>query len=297
MLNKILGLLLVAVCSCGGSNNEPAMTQTGEWQGLVDHEWTIPAGEEEYYCVRKTVDKDMYLSSFRAISPLGTHHTVLTAGTPNGPDGVTVCNGLTNESMMIYGSGVDTNPIQLPDGVAVKIEAGQQLLLNLHLFNTNDAEALSGTSGIEIKEVPEAEVGDLAEGILAGALNLTIPAEQVSTSVGHCTMNGDVTLLSVAPHMHQMGTHMKVVIEDPNGDIVIHDNAYDFFEQKIFTLDTPLELAQGTKVRVECTYNNNTQNDVGFGDSSGEEMCFAGLLRYPALGGDFNTIVCSDELL
>jgi hypothetical protein len=33
---------------------------------------------------------------------------------------------------------------------------------------------------------------------------------------------------------------------------------------------------------VTCSYNNTTGAAVGFGDSSDNEMCFAGMYRYPA---------------
>jgi hypothetical protein len=46
-------------------------------------------------------------------------------------------------------------------------------------------------------------------------------------------------------------------------------------------------MAAGDRVRVECTHQNTTGSTVRFGDSSLQEMCFAGLYRYPAAGGYF----------
>ena len=43
---------------------------------------------------------------------------------------------------------------------------------------------------------------------------------------------------------------------------------------------------------VQCTHKNTTQADVHFGDSSLAEMCFAGVYRYPAIGGFF---ICADD--
>ena len=57
---------------------------------------------------------------------------------------------------------VKTGLIPSSDGVAIKLRKGQQLLLNLHLFNLTDAP-LTGTSGTEIITMPESEVVHEAE--------------------------------------------------------------------------------------------------------------------------------------
>ena len=59
----------------------------------------------------------------------------------------------------VFGSGVGTNAIEFPQGVGIKLAAGSQLLLNLHLFNTADT-ALSGTSGTKILKVGIASIDD-----------------------------------------------------------------------------------------------------------------------------------------
>lgn len=269
----------------------------GDWTELLSGQWQLPAGDEDYYCVRKTIEQDMYISDFRAVAPEGTHHTVLTMGEPDGADGVTPCSAQTNHDAMIYGSGVGTNPFAFPEGVAIHIPAGTQLLLNLHLFNVSDGE-LVGISGTEVKTIPQSEVVHVAESVLAGkTLNLSVPDGGESTHTGYCTMDADVTVLSVSPHMHQLGTHARIVAEVDSGDMTLHDDAYDFYEQKVYPLSPALEMKQGDRLRVDCTYVNNTGEDVGFGDSSEQEMCFAGIYRYPALGGGgIAGFVCDDEL-
>ena len=269
------------------------MVEQSEWELLMEQQWTIPSGTEKYLCLRKTVGETMYIKAFRAVAPTGTHHTVLTAGTPSGNDGVQECNGLTNENAMIYGSGIGTDALELPQGVATKVEAGQQLLLNLHLYNVSD-QPITATTGIEIIPAEPVEVEHVAEGILAGrTFGLVVP-QGTSTQIGYCTMNGDVNILAIAPHMHQAGRHMKVYAELPGGDMLLHDDAYDFNDQQIYRKDTPVPLTQGTRVRIECSYDNTTGAAISFGDSSDNEMCFAGLIRYPAFGGSFGTPACDD---
>jgi hypothetical protein len=44
--------------------------------------------------------------------------------------------------------------------------------------------------------------------------------------------------------------------------------------QELFTLDKPLVLGAGDNVITTCTYNNDTNNAVTFGENTGDEMCF-----------------------
>jgi hypothetical protein len=268
---------------------------TGEWTTLISGDWTLQPGTEDYVCVRTTVTEDLYISEFRAMIPNGTHHTVLAIDTQGGADGTFPCEAGTQGSAAIFGSGIGTNPIAFPAGVAVKLTAGQQLLINLHLYNVGDAE-ITGTSGAEIKTIAASEVEHEAEIVLMGSVaNLSVPAGQ-STQIGRCTMNGDVTLFAVNPHMHQLGTHMKVIAKSSvAGDVTIHDAPYDFEDQRIYPLTPLVEMKQGDEVEVQCGYDNTTGQTVGFGDSSNDEMCFGTMYRYPRRGAQLG-IICDADI-
>jgi hypothetical protein len=253
---------------------------------LIAGDWTMPAGQEGYVCVRQTLEEDLFVAAFEAINPLGTHHTLLTAGEPDAPDGVSDCNAGTNHLLSVYGSGVGTNPMIFPDGVAVRLEAGTQLLLNLHLFNTT-LDPMTGTSGTRMRTLADSDVEHEAEGILAGTVALQLPPHEQTTQIGHCTMTDDFTIFAVSPHMHQLGVHAKVVAEtSDSGEIELHEGPYDFDQQLYYMLD-PLPMKQGDRIRVECTYDNTTDRMIGFGDSSLDEMCFSGVYRYPARDSTF----------
>lgn len=261
----------------------------GEWTQLLSGDWSLDSGDEAYECVLFTVPEDMYVSGFRPIAPTGTHHTVLTREEATSrPDGVSPCNAATNGPNMIYGSGVGTEPLEFPQGVAIKLVKGERLMLNLHLFNVSPKK-LTGSSGIEVLRVAEADVVHEAEMVLAGKdQGLTVETGE-STQTGHCTMSGDTTVFAVLPHMHQLGIHMKVSAELPGGDQTLLDTDYSFDEQKYVVQDPNVSLSQGTRLRIECTYYNDRGEMVYFGDSSLAEMCYAGTYRYPKLGTAFIT--------
>jgi hypothetical protein len=304
MLRRMRGSLLLALpfvlafgCDGGGSSSgddtdvpdaDPNAPDAlpGDWIELIASSWTISPGEE-YQCERLTVTEDIWIKAFRSDGPLGSHHSVLTVGDA-GSDGTFPCGAGDNEPAMIYGAGVNTNDIAMPDGVAMKVPAGSQLNLNLHLFNTQPTDELSGTSRVLIQVVPESEIAGIveAEVVLMGPLTFTVPEGNGQDINGQCTMSGATNLFMVNPHMHQLGVHQLVIADRAAGDMMIHDGDYDFSDQRIYPI-TPIAMAAGDRVMVTCTYDNDSGDPVPFGDSSTQEMCFATTYRYPALGGTF----------
>lgn len=238
------------------------------WQPLMTAEWQLGPGEEITSDLHTFVlDRDMYIGGIRPIAPKGTHHTVL-------------ANGPAIMGNIIYASGVGTNPLEFPPGVGLKLHAGDELTLQLHLFNTA-LESLSGTSGIEVVEIAPEDIQEEADIFLPGPIDLNIAPNQVTTQSGVCTVDSEQTIFAVFPHMHQLGTHFKTTLTIGGADTVIHDGAYDFNHQAFIRFE-PIQLKPGDSITTECTWNNTTQQTVGWGESSTTEMCFSILYRYPA---------------
>lgn len=290
----ILLSLVLGLGACGGDDGAPmpdaasgsdAASPPADYVELVTADWSMPPGTEGYVCARVTATEDLYINAYRPIAPPGTHHTALTIDTDaSRPDGTFPCEASTVGFQILFGSGVGTTPFELPEGIAYKLSAGQAVLLNLHLYNTDDAE-ISGTSGIEVKLLPASAVVEEAETLYIGNLNLTVPPGQ-STSYAECEMNADTTIFGVFPHMHKLGTHMLgVALPAAGGEVTLTDRPYSFEEQLNYRVDPPVQLQAGDLVRAACSYDNPGPNTVVFGDSSDDEMCILGLYRYPARGG------------
>ncbi|HUH04767.1 MAG TPA: hypothetical protein VML75_22375 [Kofleriaceae bacterium] len=256
----------------------------GQYSTLITATWTRPPGDEDYRCARLTVTEDTYITAFRPLDPPGTHHAVVSLrDTPNAADGEYDCSVGDLEHSMLFASGVGTDDLQFPAGVAIKVTAGQQLHLNLHTYNTTDSP-ITATSGVQVKTIPVAQVQQEAEVVFGGTTTIFLQNNQNTQTVsGGCTFDQDATLLSIWPHMHQLGTHMKVVHQATGGDVTLHDEPFDFNEQLNYSI-TPTLVQAGEGIRVTCSYVNTSGGTVIFGDSSDQEMCFAGLYRYPATG-------------
>lgn len=271
----------------GSMAMEPAMMpmqpapQADGWEMLITANWELAPNEERYFCQRVTLKEDVYVSGVKAVNPFGTHHTALTAAASAGmPDGLTQCNSGGLLPQGIFGSGVGTDPVMYPAGVGLKLRAGQQLLLNLHVFNVG-AERIKGTSGTAIMRAKPEDVKNVAESLLAGPARFSVPVGR-STVKGKCTMTHDVKLFAVQPHMHQTGVHMKGVAHSSMmGDVTVHDGPFNFENQLVYSIDE-VPMKKGDVVDIECTFDNQTDKPISFGESSTQEMCFLVLHRYPA---------------
>jgi hypothetical protein len=232
--------------------------------------------DEGYHCARVTVEDDYYIRGFRPTAPLGTHHTALAIDLAGGNDGSFPCEASDTGFKLLFGSGVGTEPYLLPEGVAFKLEAGTQVILNLHLYNTTDTP-LSGESGIEIERIAVEDVVHEAETIYALDFDLQVPPGQ-STHSGKCTVDGDSTLVGVFPHMHTLGTHMSAAAVRGGGEpAVFFDEPYSFEAQLNYALAAPVELADGDEIHYTCGFANPGTETIEFGDSTDAEMCVLGV--------------------
>lgn len=266
------------------SGNPDAYVPPAGYTKLIGRTWNLQPGDTDIYrCVRITIPEDMYITNIQAQAPLGTHHTVLSiagANNTSGPDGEQDCFVQTLGLVMLYASGVGTSPLDFPQDVGIKVAAGTQIHLNLHLYNAGD-EPLSGESAIWVKSQPTPPPM-LAEMVFAGPLDFTVDVgpDQI---IGECTINKSYSVFALWPHMHKLATHQKIELVRGNASpVLLHDMPFDFEEQKYWLQSPEIQLQAQDKIRVTCSYDNTTGAPVGFGDSSDNEMCFGGMYRYPA---------------
>lgn len=165
----------------------------------------------------------------------------------------------------------------------MKVPAGKQLVLGLHLLNTGPSP-MSGRSGVQVTNADPAVVTEQAEVIAASVANLSIPPGTVTQS-GTCTMTGDVSIFAVLGHMHMTGVHMTTTAGPPDGGTTtLLDEDYQFGNQRYETLDPPVALKDGDQMRMECKYDNPGPGTLTFGESTTQnEMCITFAYRYPAL--------------
>jgi hypothetical protein len=300
----VMAGLAAALSGCSGSDGSTggnpatgndAGAVAGQFTKLASYDWKIDPGVEAYYCGFKTLTDDLYISDFRPIMPVGTHHVVVGYQDPGPPDGYVssvdspgtngsaACTGVTFGDIFEFAATVGTQEFKMPEGVAEKIPAGKQLVFGLHVINTGTAP-LSGTSGVEVVSPDASKVQNEAEVVAVTTFSLSVPPGKSTTNVT-CTATGDTNLFAVSPHMHLTGTHMKSTAGPPPGTAsTLFDVDYHFTDQEIKLLDPPLAMKQGDQIHGACDFENPSADTLTGGESTTKnEMCITFAYRYPAL--------------
>jgi hypothetical protein len=195
--------------------------------------------------------------------------------------------GPQREFLFGWAPGKDRNE-ELPPDVGVFLPTSN-MTLDVHYNNLTGTQAEQDASGVEVCVLKEANFRPKTATVtnrLTSAL-ISIPARAIDHKVtGTCTHSGaPVRLLSVSPHAHRTAHHMKFTVEKSNGmSVVMHDDDFNFEEQTTYPMKPPVVVEAGDRIVTTCTFTNDTDRTITFGENTGNEMCFNFAL-YEPMGG------------
>ncbi len=91
---------------------------------------------------------------------------------------------------------------------------------------------------------------------------LILHPNQIETFHTKATLNNDISVLSVNPHMHLLGKTFLAFAIQRNGDTIplIKINNWDFRWQYYYTYRHPVKLSAGTTIHVYGTFDNTAKN-------------------------------------
>jgi len=301
-LGSVLASCLLAGCTSKGAPTNDQGTPgdmalppgTMSMRLLASH-YTIPMGEEFYQCQRINLPADMHIISLNPVSPLGVHHQVLAIDPTPGAEGRSDnahggdCSPTDPDWHPLFASGIASPSLTMPTGVALKVAGGQQVVLDLHLFNAT-ANEIVGDAAIDVVVALDPTGYQEAAVPFVGNMKFTIgPSLKVT---GSCTVDKDSKYFAVFPHMHQTGSHIKIAA----AGTTVWDQDYTFTDQKFgvfpgWSGPESVQLHQGDKITVECTYDASGMGK-SFGDSTTDEMCFAISYVTPPIATSLGTPFC-----
>lgn len=187
----------------------------------------------------------------------------------------------------VWAPGVSSQ--HFPPGVALPVEPGSTLILNLHYHPSGKRESDQSLVGIYLADDSEPISHPVFVDLLfvVGSANIDIPPGARDHRVAaDFTLPTDIKLLGIFPHMHFLGTEMQARATRPDGEIepLIWIDPWDFNWQDKFVYAAPLELPHGTRIDLEARFDNSADNPhnpshppqrVLFGEESTDEMCLA----------------------
>jgi len=154
-----------------------------------------------------------------------------------------------------------TIPEPVPQGMALRLDPGNDLVLNTHLQPSGKAEKIQPAIGIYFTNELATKFPLLLQ--LENDRKLDIPpGEQNFVVTDEFTLPEPVSLLAIYPHAHYLGRDMLARAKFPNGETkaLLHISRWNLNWQAVFTYTTPVDLPAGTTVSMRYTYDNSEKN-------------------------------------
>lgn len=153
----------------------------------------------------------------------------------------------------------------LPDGLALPLPKGSDLVLQLHLHPTGKPEMERAKVGIYFApSAPSRQIRQLGVlGFFGLLANIDIPpGEKNYTISGKLTLPADMHVLSVMAHAHYLGKEVKATATLPDGSTrpMLWIQDWDFNWQDRYFYKQPVALPKGTRIEVTISYDNSADN-------------------------------------
>ena len=193
-----------------------------------------------------------------------------------------------------------TVPYLEPDGMALRLDKGTDLILNTHMQPSGKPEIIQPSIGLYFTPQPATKFPMLLQ--LEDDAKLDIPAGQKDFLVtDQFTLPVDVDLLAIYPHAHYLGKDIQASATLPDGTkkTLIHIPLWNLNWQAVYRYADPVFLPKGTVVALRYVYDNSADNPlnpnhppirVRAGNRSSDEMCHLWLqvlpIHFDAAQGD-----------
>jgi hypothetical protein len=220
------------------------------------------------------------------------HHWILyRTKTPQVEGGVMKCR-MPADSVYVAGWAPGASNVVLPEDIGLELPgASESFILQIHYWNSarlTDAVDRSGvalctTGTLRPKPAGVLTLGNLLIHVPAGAQNWNVQGTCTPSETRMLTQ--PLNVFSSFPHMHATGKAFRTEILEgglsgPTTTLVQLDH-WDFNHQDTYFHNPPAVIRPGDAIRTTCTYRNDTDHDISFGERSEDEMCFNFIIVYP----------------
>ncbi|MEO8702079.1 MAG: hypothetical protein ABI867_18695 [Kofleriaceae bacterium] len=202
------------------------------------------------------------------------HHVILFYTLDKQPPGTSrVCTD-TDMASFRYLTGNGANGVEnpAPGNLVFRLPEGAQLVVNHHYLNATD-QVLEGQALINVNFAEPGGTYTPSGALAIVDTAIEVPVGESSHDI-HCTMQRDLKLWYLIPHMHRWGREITVDVTHAG----LKTRMFDTIWEESFTFyppeiredpTTPLRLSAGDQIDVHCDWNNDTDRTLNFGF----EMC------------------------
>ena len=180
--------------------------------------------------------------------------------------------------------------LTLPQGVAYTLQPNQMVRLEVHYINAG-AAAVDLTASSTFSPIADSAFQNEADFLFIGNPDITIQPNQTFTlGPTYFSLPADLAgsnFFAITGHEHQFGTNVKIssaANANDTGTAIYDVPNWSWSEPKTQTFDPPVVLPAGGGFKFTCDWNNTSSNQVTFGESANNEMCFFWAYYYPSKG-------------
>jgi len=187
-----------------------------------------------------------------------------------------------------------------PDGMAWRLDPGNDLVLNVHFHPTGKPELAQPSIGLYFTDKPQSKFPMLVQIERDRALNIA-PGMRDFVVSDDFRLPLDVDAIAVYPHAHYLGTLLEGYATLPDGSRrwLIRIPRWDINWQAVYRYRQPLFLPKGSVISMRFHYDNSAENPrnpntppkrVVGGNQSTDEMGHLWLQVLPR-GGDQRAVL------
>jgi hypothetical protein len=191
-----------------------------------------------------------------------------------------------NTARYLAGGSDAAQNIKIPEGIAFRISAKANLMVQTHWINTSSSPAEGQTVFNVAARTPDPSRKQ-AQLFTALTMKINIPARGKASATTDCTIQEDIDLFNFGGHAHEWGTNVKIERiglnnNVPQPELLYNKEWHPEFQSNppldTFEVNKPLSFKKGDVVRVTCDYTNTEDKALSFP----REMCVAFGFYFPA---------------
>jgi hypothetical protein len=258
---------------------------------------TVQPGQEQFLCYYKTIpaSSSVDIGTMQSWMTFGSsHHFIayeitgggLAGGTPQ-PDGtLTPCQ--FGGGTWMYATSVPGEIIEMkmPDGVGLPLNAGTQVMLNMHFINTGTSPV---SPVVKMNFLYAQNVQYHAAAMVSFNTQINIPPASAlgpgtQTVHGTCTAPIGSKFFAVTTHTHKHATDTQVnYVSGGTSMNIVNTTDWEHPDVGLWNAPNFLTTKAGDSFTYSCAYTNTGSTAVTVGETAASnEMCMAIGYYFPA---------------
>jgi Copper type II ascorbate-dependent monooxygenase, C-terminal domain len=247
-----------------------------------------------FFHIKSNLPEDKYIQAigFKPGNKKGVHHSRIMVDTTNQMQGI---NGMSEKDEKIYefqkyklkdeylfGWVPGNDRIEFPAGSGLKLNKNSDFLLNMHYspspINKSDQSSI-------VLDFSNSKINREVKSLILRENDISNKPFEIKSNSNpkffiSKNIDKDISLISILPHMHQLGESFRSFVITKNGEVInlLKIDSWDFNWQMTYQFKTLIKIPKGSTLIVEVAYNNSPSEknpnpiDVKYGWRTQDEM-------------------------